>query len=67
MMTANNNSKHIEEVLDHPELITEAIRKGAREAMKQYIAADQPMVSWKDGKIVKIPPHELKKMLKADN
>ena len=66
-MTANNNSKHIEEVLDHPELIAEAISKGVREAMKQYIAADQPMISRKDGKIIKIPPHELKKMLEADN
>ena len=58
--------KDIGELLKQDELITEAIRKGTREAMKQYIQAGQSMVSWKDGKIFKIPPHELEKMLKAE-
>lgn len=43
--------------------ITDAVRRGAREAMKQYIQAGESMVSWKDGKVVFIPPAELKKML----
>jgi hypothetical protein len=57
--------KNIGELLEQNDLITEAIRKGGREAMKQYILAGQPMVSWKDGEIVKIPPEDLQKMLDA--
>ena len=47
-------------------LVAEAICQGGREAMKQYIRAGQPMVSWQDGEIVKIPPAELQKMLDND-
>jgi hypothetical protein len=59
------SKKDIGDLLEQNDLITEAIRKGGREAMKQYILAGQSMVSWKDGKIVKIPPEELQKMLDA--
>lgn len=43
--------------------IMEAICRGSREAMKQYIQAGESMVSWKDGKVVMIPPEELQRML----
>jgi hypothetical protein len=59
------DEKDIEALLEQTELITEAIRQGGREAMKQYIQAGQPMISWKDGRIVKIYPRELEKILQA--
>ena len=43
--------------------ITAAIRQGGIRAMRQYIEAGQSMVSWKDGRIVKVSPDELKRML----
>lgn len=43
--------------------VRNAVRRGGLEAMKQYIRAGESMVSWKDGKVVHIPPEELKKML----
>ena len=58
--------KDIGELLKQRDLVAEAIRQGGREAMKQYIQAGQPMVSWQDGEIVKIPPAELQKMLDND-
>ncbi len=45
--------------------VRDAVRRAGLEAMKQYIAAGESMVSWKDGKVVHIPPEELKKMLAA--
>ncbi len=43
--------------------VREAVRRGGLEAMKMYIRAGESMVSWKDGKVVRIPPAELEKML----
>ncbi len=43
--------------------VRDAIRRGGLEAMKMYIRAGESMVSWKDGKVVFIPPAELEKML----
>lgn len=63
-MTARARRKvDIESVLKQDGVILDAIRRGVREAMKQYIFAGESMVSWKDGKVVYIPPEELKKIL----
>lgn len=43
--------------------ITNAIRRGGIEAMKQYIRAGESMVSWRDGQMVMLSPEELKAML----
>ena len=67
MDLANKASVDIEALISDDSQVMEAIRKGSREAMKQYIRADESMVSWKDGKIVMIPPEELKRMLLVDN
>ena len=54
----------IGELIRQSDPITDAIRRGGIEAMKQYIQAGLPMVSWKDGGVVMIPPEELKEMLR---
>jgi hypothetical protein len=60
---AENRVVDIDALIAQGEPIKEAIRRGAREAMKRHIQAGVPMVSWKDGKTVMLSPEELKKML----
>jgi hypothetical protein len=45
--------------------VTEAIRRGGLEAMKRHIQAGVPMVGYRDGQVVHIPPEELVEMLAA--
>jgi hypothetical protein len=56
----------IDDLIVNDEPITEAIRRGAREAMKRHIMAGVPMVSWADGKVLEISPDELARMLSED-
>lgn len=53
----------IEALIEEETPVTEAIRRGSIEAMKQYIRAGESMVSWQDGKVVMIPPEKLAEML----
>ena len=58
----------IDDLIINDEPITEAIRQGAREAMKRHIMSGVPMISWADGQVVEIQPNELIKMLnEGDN
>jgi hypothetical protein len=50
-------------LFEQGDAVRDAIRRGGLEAMKQYIRAGESMVSWKDGKVIRIPPEELEKML----
>lgn len=61
-----DNIKDIGELLKQKGLIAEAISRGTREAMKEYIRAGKSMVSWKDGGVVLIPPEELEKILEEE-
>lgn len=61
-----SGKKNIMELMEQDDLIAEAIHKGTLEAMKQYIQAGQSMVFGKDGKVVMVPPEELKKILEAE-
>jgi hypothetical protein len=45
--------------------VTEAIRRGGLEAMRRHIQAGAPMVGYRDGQVVRIPPEELVEMLAA--
>lgn len=53
----------ISALFEQGDAVREAVRRGGLEAMKLHIRAGVPMVSWKDGKVVHIPPSELEKML----
>ena len=63
MNMAKREPVDIEALIAQRTPILEAIRKGAREAMKRHIAGGVPMVSWKDGKVIEIPVEELAAML----
>lgn len=60
---SNSRQVDIEALIEEETPVTEAIRLGGIEAMKQYIRAGEPMVSWQDGKVVMIPPEKLAEML----
>ncbi len=49
----------IEEVLADREKLTEALATGVREALKKHKQADNPVVVWRDGKMVWIKPEEI--------
>lgn len=53
----------ISALFEQGDAVRDAIRRGGLEAMKQYIRAGESMVSWNDGKVVRIPPQELERML----
>jgi hypothetical protein len=60
---ADKKQIDIDALISDEKVVTEAIRKGAREAMKKHIMAGVPMVSWENGKVVEIPPEKLAEML----
>jgi hypothetical protein len=49
----------IEEALADREKLTEALTTGVREALKKHKQAGNPVVVWRDGKIVWLKPEEI--------
>jgi hypothetical protein len=62
---ADKKQVDIDALISDEKVVTEALRKGAREAMKRHIAAGVPMVSWENGRMVEIPPEKLAEMLQG--
>ncbi|MDR0622329.1 MAG: hypothetical protein LBJ61_10705 [Deltaproteobacteria bacterium] len=56
----------IDALITNEAVVIEALRKGAREAMKRHIAAGVPMVAWEDGKVIEISPEKLALMLQKN-
>lgn len=51
-------------LIEQDELVDAAIRRGAYRAMREHIRAGLPMVAWREGKVVNVPPEELVEILK---
>ena len=51
--------KHLKASL--PIMAEKALKEAVRGVVKENKKAGLPLVVWKDGKVVKIPPHKLKK------
>jgi hypothetical protein len=49
----------IEEALADRERITQALAEGVREALKKHKQAGNPVVDWRDGKMVWLKPEEI--------
>ena len=49
----------IEEALADRDKLTEALATGVREALRKHKQADNPVVVWRDGKMVWIKPEEI--------
>jgi hypothetical protein len=51
--------RSISELLADDALITAAINRGVREAVLEHARAGRPVATWRDGKVVWIPPDEI--------
>jgi len=49
----------MQSILTHRPTVDAAIREARREAIRQHRMANRPMVVWRDGAIVWIPPDQL--------
>jgi hypothetical protein len=56
----------IDELLADHALITAAIRRGVRAALLHHARAGNPVATWRDGKVVWIPPEEILATLLSD-
>lgn len=54
----------INALIEQGEPVKAAIRRGAYRAMREHIRAGLPMVAWREGKTVEVPPEELMEILK---
>lgn len=54
----NDKSRDIAKILADGVLIDQAMRTAARDALLAHRRAGQPMVIWRDGRIVLVPPDQ---------
>jgi hypothetical protein len=47
------------EILADTERVTDAVRQAGREARHKHKQLGVPLVVWRDGKVVEIPPEEI--------
>jgi hypothetical protein len=52
--------KDIAKLLADDELVTKALRKGVRDALRRHKQAGNPVCEWRDGKVVWIAPEDIK-------
>lgn len=55
----NNTATDMRSILTDRPSVEQAIRQARREAVRQHRMANLPMVVWRDGAIVWIPPDQL--------
>jgi hypothetical protein len=58
-MSIKAERDRIAEAFADKDLITEALAKGVRDALLQHKKAGNPVVEWRDGKIVWIQPEDI--------
>ena len=56
---ANRKQRDIEKLLGNRALVRKALAEGVREALLRHKQAGLPVVQWRDGKVVWIPPEEI--------
>jgi hypothetical protein len=64
MAVADKKVVDLDALISDEKVVTEAIGKATREAMKRHIAAGVPMVSWENGKVVEISTEKFVEMIK---
>ena len=58
------SDKDISAIMADGKPVDLALKRGAREALVKHKQAGQPIVVWRDGKTVLIPPEEIDDILK---
>jgi len=59
MAVKEKHRDKIAEAFSNPEKITQAVAKGVRDALLKHKQAGNPIVVWRDGKIVWLKPEEI--------
>jgi len=59
MKIKKKRKDRIEEAFANPERITQALTQGVREALLKHKQAGNPVVVWRDGKMVWLKPEEI--------
>jgi hypothetical protein len=54
-----SNNPTIDELFQDGRAIDEALKEAARDARRLHKALGNPMATWKDGKVVWVPPEEI--------
>jgi len=55
--------KDIDAIMKDGSLVGTALKAGVREALVRHVQAGLPVVEWRDGKCVWVPPGEIKKRI----
>ncbi|MGH7362001.1 MAG: hypothetical protein ACREJI_10370 [Candidatus Methylomirabilales bacterium] len=55
-----NKTKDIGRIFAEGTLIDAALAEAAREALRRHKRAGHPIVVWRDGKVVRVPPEDIK-------
>ncbi|MFN0150494.1 MAG: hypothetical protein ACKVU1_07275 [bacterium] len=55
----NQETKDIERLLDDEEIVTRALREGVVQALRRHVSLGLPVVVWRDGGAVRVPPQEI--------
>jgi hypothetical protein len=58
-MTLPTNDVDVGKLLSDPQRVTDAVRQAGRDARLKHKQLGVPLVIWRDGKIVEIPPEEI--------
>ncbi|MEW6738626.1 MAG: hypothetical protein ACOYU2_05480 [Nitrospirota bacterium] len=53
------NKKEIDDIFREGTLIDKALKEGVREALIRHKQASNPIVVWRDGKVVWLTPEEI--------
>ena len=59
MAVKEKHRDKIAEAFSNPEKITQAVAKGVRDALLKHKQAGNPIVVWRDGKIIWLDPEEI--------
>lgn len=59
MAVKEKHRDKIAEAFSNPEKITQALAKGVRDALLKHKQAGNPIVVWRDGKIVWLDPEKI--------
>lgn len=57
------SNKDISALMEEGTQVDAALRRAAREALAAHVRAGLPVVEWRDGKCVWVPPDEIQKQI----
>ncbi len=61
-----NRGANISEILSDPNVLVQAAREAARDAIQRHKQAGLPLAVWRNGAVAWVAPEELERMLEED-